>query len=85
MSSGTSAKNWEQPHLSGGATSFQAVLHEHSAAGTWSGLALPGNDLVIGRLEVVAGDHVTVEDVDGRRLVVSSNLILAVLRSSEHQ
>jgi hypothetical protein len=30
----------------------------------WSGLALSGNDLVIGRLELVAGDHVIVEDDD---------------------
>lgn len=68
----------------GGVATFQAVLHEHSAAGHVVRLALPGNDLVIGRLEVVADDHVTVEDVDGRRLVVPSKLILAVLRSSEH-
>jgi hypothetical protein len=41
--------------------------------------------MVIGRLEVVAGDHVVMTDVDERRLIVPTNLILAVVRSSEVQ
>ena len=66
-----------------GAATFQALLHEYSAAGNIIRLALPGGDMVIGTLKVVAGDHVEVEDVDQRRLIVPTKMILAVVRSSE--
>jgi hypothetical protein len=68
-----------------GAETFQAVLHEHSASGHVVRLALPGGDMVIGRVEVVADDHVVMNDVDERRLIVPTTLILAVVRSSEVQ
>lgn len=67
----------------GGAESFRAVLHEHSASDHVVRLALPGGDMVIGRISVVAADHVEVNDVDDRRLIVPLKLILAVVRSSE--
>jgi len=67
----------------GGAESFRAVLHEHSAAGHTVRLALPGGDMVIGALTVIARDHVEVDDVDHRRLVVPFQMILAVVRSSD--
>jgi hypothetical protein len=41
--------------------------------------------MVIGTVEVVAADHVVVNDVDQRRLIVPTNVILAVVRSSEAQ
>jgi hypothetical protein len=66
-----------------GLESFRAVLHQHSASGQTIRLALPGGDLVIGTLEVVAEDHVVMADVDGRRLIVPTKMILAVVRSSE--
>jgi hypothetical protein len=68
---------------SAGAESFRAILHEHSASEHTVRLALPGGDMVIGAVEVVAGDHVDLRDVDGRRLIVPTKLILAVVRSSE--
>ncbi len=68
-----------------GAESFRALLHEHSAAERNIRLALPGGDMVIGRVEVVAEDHVALLDVDGRRLIVPMNLILAVVRASDLQ
>ena len=67
----------------GAAESFRAVLHEHSASGHVVRLALPGGDMVIGRVEVVAEDHVEMHDVDDRRLIVPTKLILAVVRSSD--
>ncbi len=69
----------------GGAESFRALLHEHFASGSVVRLALPGGDMVIGKLTVVAEDHVDMSDVDGRRLIVPMNLILAVVRSSDHR
>lgn len=69
--------------LPGTAESFRALLHEHSASGQTVRLALPAGDMVIGNLEVVAGDHVEMADVDGRRLIVPMKMILAVVRSSE--
>lgn len=67
-----------------GAESFRARLHEHSASDHVVRLALPGGDMVIGKVAVVAEDHVEVIDVDERRLLVPMRLILAVVRSSDH-
>lgn len=69
----------------GSLESFRAVLHEHSASSQVIRLALPGGDMVIGRLAVVAEDHVEVDDVDERRLIVPMKMILAVVRSSDHR
>ena len=66
-----------------GPESFRALLHQHSSSENVVRLALPGGDMVIGRLAVVAEDHVEVDDVDNRRLIVPMPLILAVVRSSE--
>jgi hypothetical protein len=66
-----------------GPESFRAMLHQHSNAEQVVRLALPGGDMVIGRLSVIADDHVEVDDVDNRRLIVPMRLILAVVRSSE--
>lgn len=63
---------------------FQALLHEHSDGGRTVRLALPGGDMVIGTIAVVSADNVEVKDVDGRLLVVPTNLILGIVRSSEH-
>ncbi|HET8739659.1 MAG TPA: hypothetical protein VFO17_07990 [Acidimicrobiia bacterium] len=68
-----------------GLESFQAVLHTHAASAHVVRLALPGGDMVIGTVEVVAEDHVVMNDVDQRRLIVPTNVILAVVRSSEAQ
>lgn len=68
----------------GGAESFRAVLHEHSASEQVVRLALPGGDMVMGRIAVVAEDHVEVSDPDQRRLIVPMSLILGVVRSSDH-
>jgi hypothetical protein len=67
----------------GGAESFRAVLHEHAASAHVVRLALPGGDMAIGKVHVVADDHVQMNDVDERRLIVPMKLILAVVRSSE--
>lgn len=69
---------------SGGAESFLAKLHDHAASEHVVRLALPGGDMVIGKVAVVADDHVEVNDVDERRLFVPMRLILAVVRSSDH-
>lgn len=68
----------------GGAETFRALLHEHSASLQVFGLALPGGDMVTGSIEVVAVDHVVVSDVDERRQIVPTKLIRAVVRSSDH-
>ncbi len=64
------------------AESFQALLHEYSAAETAIRLALPGGDIVIGAIAVVAVDHVELSDVDGRQIYIPSAMILAVMRST---
>ena len=66
-----------------GVESFQALLHEHSEAGRNVRLALPGGDMVIGSITVVADDHVEMKDVDQRKLIVPTKMILAVVRSSD--
>lgn len=69
-------------HHSGHET-FRALMADHSAAQRTIRLALPGGDMVIGVAAVVAEDHVELNDVDNRRLVVPMEMILAVVRSSE--
>lgn len=69
----------------GDAGSFRALLHEHAAAAHVIRLALPGGDMVIGKLAVVAEDHVEMNDVDERRLIVPTSLILGVVKSSDHR
>lgn len=68
-----------------GAESFKALLSEHSAGGKVMRLALPGGDMVIGTITVVADDHVEVSDVDGRSLLVPMKLVLAIVRSADVQ
>jgi hypothetical protein len=71
-----------EPHAAV-AESFRALLEEYSSSGRTVRLALPAGDMVLGALAVIASDHVEVDDVDQRRLIVPLNLILAVVRSSE--
>lgn len=68
----------------GGSESFRAVLHELSASEQVVRLSLPGGDMVIGKIAVVAEDHVEVSDPDQRRLMVPMTMILAVVRSTDH-
>ncbi len=63
------------------AESFTALLHEYSNQSGVLRLALGGGDMVIGRIEVVASDHVALADVDERRLIVPLSLVLGVVRS----
>ncbi|HZD24443.1 MAG TPA: hypothetical protein VE569_13750 [Acidimicrobiia bacterium] len=67
----------------GGVESFRALLHQHSAAEQAVRLALPGGDMVIGTLKIIAEDHIEMDDVDGRRLIVPLDMILGVVRSSD--
>jgi len=69
----------------GGPESFRALLHEHSASQRTVRVALPGGDMVIGSIAVVASDHLEIDDVDGRRLLVPLKLALALVRSSDVQ
>lgn len=64
--------------------SFRAMLSIHAEAKRNVRLALPGGDMVIGAITVVAEDHVEMRDVDDRRLIVPMKLILAVVRSPDH-
>jgi len=75
----------DQPAEAGppGAETFRALLHEYSASTHVVRLTLPGGDMVIGRLEVIAEDHVELQDVDNRRLLVPIQMILGVVRSSD--
>jgi len=66
-----------------GPETFVALLHDHTAAERIVRLALPGEDMAIGTIQVVADDHVEMLDVDSRRLIVPMKMILAVVRSSQ--
>lgn len=65
------------------AESFRALLTDYASDASNVRLALPGGDMVIGKIEVVATDHVDMLDVDGRRLLVPLGLVLGVVRSSD--
>lgn len=68
-----------------GPQSFKALLHEHSASERVVRLALPGGDMAIGAVGIVADDHIEMVDVDQRRLIIPMKMILAVVRSSDSQ
>lgn len=65
--------------------SFVGRLKGFEADGTTLRLALPGQDFVIGRIAVVAVDHVEVADVDERRLYIPLGQVLAAIRSTDAQ
>lgn len=65
--------------------SLTARLAEHAEQRTLVRVALSAGQLVIGRVAVVADDHIEVVDADQRHLYVPLKLILAVIRSIEFQ
>jgi hypothetical protein len=65
--------------------SILARLAEHAEQRNTVRLAIPGGDLVIGRVTVVAEDHIELEDADNRHVYVPTALILAVIRSTDYQ
>ncbi len=67
----------------GAVESFMALLREFEAGNEIVRLALPGGDMVIGTIVVVAPDHVEMADVDDRRLYVPVEMILATIRSTD--
>lgn len=62
---------------------FRGVLQQHGAGETVVRLALPGGDLVIGTIAVVAVDHLEFDDVDQRKLYVPIEMVLGVIRSAD--
>lgn len=62
---------------------FVALLRTFEADRSNVRLALPEGDMVIGRIVVVATDHVEMADVDERRLYIPTEMILGVIRSIE--
>jgi len=63
------------------APSFRAALHEHATAGTNLRVTLDGGDMVVGKIAVVATDHVEVADVDERQIYVPMGIVLGTIRS----
>lgn len=62
-----------------------ARLSEASERGGTVRLALAEGEIVIGRVGVVAADHVELIDADDRTLYVPFGLVLAIIRSSSTQ
>ena len=62
-----------------------ARLSEAADRGGTVRFALAGGEIVIGRVAVVAGDHVELIDADDRTLYVPMGMILAIVRSSSSQ
>ena len=63
------------------APSFRAALHEHAAGETNIRLTLDRGDLVIGKITVVATDHLEVADVDARQIYIPMEIVLGTIRS----
>lgn len=60
---------------------LSARLADHSDEGTTVRIAIPDGLLVIGKVGVVAEDHIELTDADGRNLYVPMAMILAVTKS----
>ena len=65
--------------------SFKASLHQHAESGSMVRLTLDGDDMLIGKIAVVADDHLEVTDADDRSVYVSLDLVLGLIRSSDFQ
>ncbi len=59
-----------------------ARLAEHSEQGNTVRLAIPAGQLVIGKVAVVADDHIELTDPDGKKLYVPLTMILAITTST---
>ena len=64
-----------------GVGSVTALLKLYESEQANLRLALPGGDMVIGKIRAVASDHVEIADVDDRLLYVPIELILGIIRS----
>lgn len=73
----------EVPPLLNPPTTFRGVLHAHASTEQMLRFILPSNELLIGKVAVVADDHLRIEDADGRQKVVPTSLILGVIRSTD--
>lgn len=60
---------------------FIALLRQFEADGSTVRLSIDGGDIVIGKIAVVAVDHVEVSDVDDRRIYLPTEVILGAIRS----
>lgn len=72
-------------HYQRRAESFVAMLKIYEQEGPTLRLAMPDQGVVIGRIAVVAVDHLEIADVDDRRLYIPTELVLAVIRSTDFQ
>ena len=63
--------------------SFRASLHQHSTSGSPVRLMLHEEEMLIGRVGVVAGDHVVLIDADERSIWVPFEMILGVIHSDD--
>jgi hypothetical protein len=64
---------------------LSARLAEYAELESPVRLTLAEGDMVIGRVTVVAGDHVELTDADERALYVPLGLILGIVRSGDYQ
>lgn len=73
----------DKPAMPSEMITFKAHLHELSGTARRVGLAIPDGQILVGKIEVVAEDHVEIRDADDRGLLVPLELILATIRSSD--
>jgi hypothetical protein len=64
---------------------IHARLAEHADRRSAIRLSIAGGELVIGRVAVVADDHIEIADADGRYIYVPIGLILGVMRSIDFE
>lgn len=73
----------EAPPLQNPPTTFRGVLHNYASGEQMLRFTLPSGELLIGKVAVVADDHLRIEDAEGRQKVVPTSLILGVIRSTD--
>jgi hypothetical protein len=68
-------------HTEEAVDTFIALLRQFESDGSTVRFALDGGDMVIGKVAVVAVDHVEISDVDDRLFYIPTGLILGAIRS----
>lgn len=80
---------WEETTAAGGdsdvarAESFAAILHELAASGERVETLLARGGSLMGRIDVVARDHVVVVDRDEQSVFVPRSVVVGVIRPSD--
>lgn len=64
---------------------FRGILHASASGDQMLRFAMAGGEILIGKIAVVAEDHLRIDDAEGQRRYVPAELVLGIIRATEFQ